>query len=164
MNPSSINTILNRPCGSQNTHSIDVVTSTTSDCDEVLPASSEPSAIARPLILPGCQCRLNCTEKISEEIRKDINEQFWDLDFSCRRTFMLSYINVQGVKRRRPKNTDDANSEQPKEKPRTSTRIYNLRGITVCKVLFLSTLGYRNDKVLSCALSSTSILCRGSPG
>ncbi|XP_046688868.1 uncharacterized protein LOC124374757, partial [Homalodisca vitripennis] len=54
-------------------------------------------------IKPACdvnRCKMKCIQKITEERRKSIYEQFWSLDDSDRKMFILSCVTRKKVARR----------------------------------------------------------------
>lgn len=97
-------------------------------------------------VISGCNstCKKNCTKKISAERRKDINKQFWNMDNTPRKNFMLSSALKGGIKRKTTENSRRSNT--------IKYYLLNENGISqeVCKVFYLTTLGYRKtqDKTL----------------
>nr|CAI5839646.1 unnamed protein product [Callosobruchus analis] len=88
-----------------------------------------------------CQCKLNCTQKISHTRQRDINGQYWQLPKEQQKQFIWD-----SVKQSTTKN---------KTSPREYTYKYYLTSgeaekVSVCKTFFLATLGYEkeNDRML----------------
>ena len=93
----------------------------------------------------GCplSCNWKCCESINEAERIKINEKYWNLDFEHQKRFILDRV-TKSVSKRTTVNTR-----------RESTFQYTIRKQTgevlrVCKLFFLTTLGYKktNDTVL----------------
>lgn len=105
---------------------------------------------------PGCDetCKRKCTSMIHEGRRKAINERFWSLTWSEQKVFISSH--TSRVKPARQKKFPaDSN-----KKNRTQSLSYFLSNeigekIQVCKVFFLTTLGYckTNDKAVRNAVN-----------
>ena len=96
-------------------------------------------------MLPPCNCRAACYSKITDDERVQIHRKYWDSSYKEKRTWILQSIAVEGIKRRR---ADESSSR------RSKSRKYNLNGEVVCKVMFMSTLGYIHDKFITVALNS----------
>ncbi|XP_072172310.1 uncharacterized protein [Diadema setosum] len=105
------------------------------------------NSIHKHPMLPPCSCRARCKDKISHEERTKIWEKFWSLSYNRRRDWISNNV------RRVPKSVIK-NSES--ESRRTCTLLWKIGEIKVCKSFFLSTLGYRNDKVVQFALSNVN--------
>lgn len=96
----------------------------------------------------GCDretCRLKCILNIIENRRKDINYQYWEMNWQDRRSFVHSTCESSET------NTNSKN-EITKRKNVFKFFLTNSDGlrIQVCKPFFLSTLGFKktNDRVL----------------
>ncbi|XP_041358684.1 uncharacterized protein LOC121375341 [Gigantopelta aegis] len=107
-----------------------------------------------PMLAPcGEKCRKQCTQHISTEQRVKIHDEFWTMDYNKRRRWV--YFHVKTTKTKRPR------KESTGAKPREKTRLYvcpdeKSQETFVCKTFFfLHTLGFRSDKVVTTALSST---------
>nr|CAI5821751.1 unnamed protein product [Callosobruchus analis] len=94
---------------------------------------------------PVCKksCKRLCNQKIPATRREKINEEFWNQDWTARRLFVLHTTKKLEVKRR-TKNTLLSDSR------RNNTLKYylkNEKGDTseVCKLFYLSTLGFSNN-------------------
>ncbi|KAG5896687.1 hypothetical protein JTB14_002534 [Gonioctena quinquepunctata] len=107
-------------------------------------------------VKPGCgiNCKKKCSQYIPEGIRK--NTQFWNLKRSDRKNFILQNISKANVARK----TIIACENQFK---RNTTVRYHLKKengeqVPVCKIFFLTTLGYRlnQDKMLRVILHESS--------
>ena len=102
-------------------------------------------------ILPPCSCKKKCIERIPEEIRDTIHKNFWLMESTDeRRLWMCGNIKVQPKKSTKiPSMVPSVNSI----KNRQVTRSYFLsnNGVSeeVCKVMFLHTLGYKHDTILT---------------
>ncbi|KAJ8262374.1 hypothetical protein GJAV_G00165690 [Gymnothorax javanicus] len=100
-----------------------------------------------PLLGPcSDKCRRKCAERVSEEERKNINETFWTLSFEGRRGWFGNNIAIVPVKRRKVQ-ADDM-------KQRDRSLVYSLpmqNGLsqTVCKIMFLHTLGLKTDGMIA---------------
>lgn len=98
---------------------------------------------------PPCKaCRRNCTSKFTELHRQRLNDEFWALDFSGRRQFAKNHISCGPIDRRTG---------------RTERRLYSFNYflknekyelIKVCRMFFLTTLGYAKNN--STLITSTS--------
>lgn len=97
----------------------------------------------------GQKCRKGCSAKFTEEMRIDIHDRYVKLNWEGRGLFIKGFVLPKHVNIRTSGNTN------PK---RQITYKYffnkNLERIEVCKVFFLSTLGYnpKNDRHLHLAL------------
>ena len=95
-------------------------------------------------VLEPCpeSCRMSCNEKLSEEIRKTINFEFWKLNFSECRLWFDAHILIQPIKRRK-------SGSEELEFLCSYSYIYQLpvtsHKVPVCKTMFLSTLGLKTD-------------------
>jgi len=102
-------------------------------------------------LLSPCSCKRKCRESICEERRKDINQQFWELDYGQRRMWIKSQVQVESTKRQKKDSTGDVQ--------RNFSRHYFLsdqedKAHAVCKIFFLRTLGYTSDKVITVTLKN----------
>ena len=95
-------------------------------------------------ILPPCQCRLKCFEKITSERRHEIHHEYWDFKYNARRTWILKNVKLIEPKRRK-KGAINA---------RKNCRDYHLDKVSVCKKMFMNTLGYTADKFITIALKA----------
>lgn len=96
-------------------------------------------------------CRRKCLEKISEERRKAIHSQFWNMDYNARRQWIFSNIRVGEPQRRI--------LEPSSHITRSSTRFYHLPDSEgadqfVCLTFFLHTIGYKNAKIVNHTLKT----------
>lgn len=104
-------------------------------------------------VLPPCKptCKRSCTVKINEEQRNKINREFWNLSWFQRKLFIVSGCKRQTVGRH------TANASR-----RSKTNLYFLTGtdgnVSVCKIFYLTTLGFNatNDSMVQLALRSVS--------
>ena len=97
----------------------------------------------KPLLEP-CNCRAKCVEKLAEPDRVLIHQAYWDMGYSERVTFLMKNVNTVAVKRRKV-NQEEFRKQQ--------SRVYSLNGINVCKVMFMSSLGYSADKFITTAIN-----------
>lgn len=119
--------------------------------------------------LGGCllKCKNKKCSEITDEDRKEIWNEFWSLQYSVRRQWLCRHVRICQVQRRtvQPKNLtvqeylDDDTTEEEKTGRtflKNESREYFLprpclqyKQVKVCKKLFLSTLGYTNDSVIT---------------
>jgi len=100
-------------------------------------------------LLPACSgsCRKKCADKLTEEQRQHINHTYWSLSFGERRSWLDGYINILNVERRRGDTTES-------DMKRSKSLWYTLpqsdgRKVTVCKQMFLHTLGLKTDGMIT---------------
>ena len=94
-------------------------------------------------VLPPCSCKQRCIEKISEEKRKIIFQEFWSFNnFNERRNWIFGHIKQQ-------EKMSSTVSEIRKIKTREYSRSYSFNvnncSIKVCAVFWQHTLGYKHD-------------------
>ena len=106
-----------------------------------------------PLLAVRC-CKKECFTQISHERRRDIYEKYWEMDYDSQRLWLSGKIILLVTKRRR-KSTDKENTRRKCSRSYTLPK-NNANNITVCKEYFLSSLGYRSDKVLTYLYSNNS--------
>ena len=94
--------------------------------------------------LPPCSCRAKCSDKFSVEERLSIWEKFWSLSYNRRRDWICN--NVLEMPKTLRKN-DESKSR------RTYSLVWKFGETQVCKHFFLSSLGFKCDKVVRSALS-----------
>ena len=70
----------------------------------------------------ACNCRMTCSEKITEQERKEIHRCHWDMTYSQRRTWILQNVFVTETKKRRKRDVDEEGSVNK----RSCTRLYQL--------------------------------------
>lgn len=89
-------------------------------------------------------CKKKCTESFTDDERKNINTQYWQMTFSEKRNFISSYVTSLEVKRHRSRESRRNKTLRYYFKCRSGDRV------EVCKIFFLSTLGYNknNDRIL----------------
>ncbi|XP_033111161.1 uncharacterized protein LOC117112195 [Anneissia japonica] len=92
-------------------------------------------------VLPPCGlwCKKQCREKISNEERNTINEEYWRLTLEQQRVWLLSHVESSAPKRRDPNSIN----------PRKHTYKYSMiteekQTVQVCRTFFLSTLGFKH--------------------
>ncbi|CAG9795762.1 unnamed protein product [Diatraea saccharalis] len=100
--------------------------------------------IKHPMLRSLCdgKCKRQCL-KFSEQDRLAIWEQYWNLKFQARRSFLNKFIQLAEIKRLKIATTSAVPS-------RNEIRYYHLPGkdkdlVPVCKRFFLDTLGLRTD-------------------
>ena len=93
----------------------------------------------------GAKCRRRCTDHISEERRREIWSQYWEVTYTERKSWMFYSITPMTTKR----TTTDPESR------RGRSFIYRLQDHKgeprqVCKMFFLSSVGYhpKNDSLV----------------
>lgn len=94
-----------------------------------------------------CRCRLECTVKVSHDVRKLIFDQFHALaDWNNQTQFIVSSVTVLDVKERKKKVCQELCGSISR---RCASRIFYLTSqkIRVCKPVFLSTLGITNKRL-----------------
>ena len=104
--------------------------------------------VAKHPVLPGCHCTKLCAERFAIADRREINQAFWNRDFSGRRAFLDKYASMSHCKPfLRPSRF------RQNVKRRRITIHYSLpdedRLESVCKQMFLHTLGLRTDGMLT---------------
>ena len=84
---------------------------------------------------------------ISDQSRTEIHDEFWSLNYSERRLWMNSYIHINDVKRR----FVQTGNAEPKKKHTVTYFLPQSGGkkIQVCKTMFLHTLGWKTDGVIT---------------
>ena len=111
-----------------------------------------------PLLSP-CSCRKRCYDHVSEASRKEIHKTFWELDQSNRHLWIYNRIkNVQNKKLKK---------KPVSGKNRKHLRHYFLdvnclvagtvEMVNVCQKFFLSSIGYKNDHVISWTLEKQEL-------
>lgn len=97
---------------------------------------------------PPCQnCRLKCSERVSPQIRENMNKEFWSLiGLVNRRSFIIKHVKRVEVKRR----TAAANSKKRNNVFNYYLSDENGEKLKVCKTFFLTTLGFKANN--DCAL------------
>lgn len=108
------------------------------------------------LIRSSCnatKCRLLCNNKIDEEQRKHVNKEFWTMDWMQQKVFILAHCSREVVKRRTTNGESQRNMSVKYHLPDR-----NGEKLVVCKVFFLTTLGYheKNDGVVFRVINQTS--------
>ena len=122
------------------------------------PTEVEPTEEERPQPRPpmrgpcGAQCRRKCTDHISDDRRKEIWRQYWDMTYTERRTWMFHSVTSLETKR-----VCTAGSRRGRT---FSYRLQDQRGEPrrVCKMFFLSMLGYhpKNDSLVMTMMGKAS--------
>ncbi|XP_077417655.1 uncharacterized protein LOC144048992 isoform X2 [Vanacampus margaritifer] len=103
-----------------------------------------------PLALPRHLCRHKCSQRVSEEERRAIFRQFWDLgNFELQNAFICASVKLLDIRRRRPRRQE---RDETRPKNRTYSRKYSLSAgradaAEVCKTFFLATLCISNGRV-----------------
>ena len=97
--------------------------------------------------MPPCKesCSKGCITNFSSDDRALINSRFWKLSFTKRRQWLAAYINQADVKNK---------TSQQKDGGRLSSKEYLLplkdgKNVIVCKLMFLSTLGLKSDRMIT---------------
>ena len=113
--------------------------------DPVYPRTA--AAAKHPLLSPCACIRLLCHTKLTEEQRSELWREFWELNYESQRLWISSHCSRENVKQRK---TDAEN------KKRNVSYQYQLNGVMVCKQMFLRTIGFKSDKILTVTLNSNS--------
>ena len=137
-----------------NTSALNLASSGKKKRHRTLKAKMERNVMNHPL-LPACpsKCVKKCAEEISDEERLTINSCFWKLSFSERRQWLATYILEADVKRRKSEFIE-TDGEHVQTSRRSFSRTYSLplqtgTTATVCKTMFLSTLGMKYDGMVT---------------
>ena len=105
-------------------------------------AEKEPKVSKHPL-LPTCSCKNQCIEKISEERRVIIHQQFWDMSFREQGVWSLDNVHQKAVQRHRSRKGTER---------KFSYEYYLKNGkgekLQVCQQFLLHTLGLKSNKKL----------------
>ena len=112
------------------------------------------AAMKHPFKEINCSCKKKCIEKVSTSARRKIHSEFWQLDVNKRRDFIYNRV------RRSCTNESTVAGHVSR---RESTFTYSLihpdtnEIIPVCKVLFLTTLGFhpKNDAAVMSVMAAT---------
>lgn len=88
-------------------------------------------------------CCLRCSEKLDEQTRAAIIQKIWQYEFSQRRLWLDSHINIYTVKRHRGKSVTKRKHSLTYTLPKSTEKI------AVCKIMFMKTLGMRNDGMIT---------------
>ncbi|KAG9264186.1 uncharacterized protein LOC111196652 [Astyanax mexicanus] len=112
---------------------------------EVEPTEEKQPQPRPPMRSPcGAQCRRKCTDHMSDDRRKEIWKQYWDMTYTERRTWIFHSVTSMETKR-----VSTAGSRRGQT---FSYKLQDQRGEPrrVCKMFFLSTLGYnpKNDSLV----------------
>lgn len=109
---------------------------------------------------PACTCRMKCSTKCNEEMRKAVFEQYWDLgDVNRQRDFISKYVKFLPKSRCRQRLLDN-NDDEVVNSRRNYTYVYNfpllnnVETIQVCKTFFLNTLDISAQVVKTVACKS----------
>ena len=125
-------------------------------------------------ILPPCKCKSRKCN-IDEKYRERLHAEFWRMDSHARKSWLWAHVNFRAPKRRYvvsdtkvenkeneeeiENETEDTLSKSRRELTRQIWLLTVVSGdgsqILVCQKMFLSTLGYRTDKVLRNLQKST---------
>ena len=121
---------------------------------ELLEAGVPRRAVAvKHRIRSVCNCkRLQCYKKFSQEDRQEIWREFWSMDFASQRLFLAGHMSAKEIFQRRPRKEDNVT-----QKRKASYSYHFWTSTEVCKEMFLSTLGFRSDKVLTLCRSTDTI-------
>ena len=103
-------------------------------------------------MLKPCTCKKQCSEKISDDQRTKMHEQFWNLSYDARGNWILQHVKHIAVKRRNRKGCT----------PRSSSYEYSLTDefgtfVNVCQLMFLNTLGYKSNRKLVTIFTKISL-------
>ena len=100
-----------------------------------------------PVLLLPCDCKKNCFENFTEDLRRAINSTFNELSFSECRLWLDNHINETETKRRK---VISENEDPTIRKFSLQFMLPNgTKEIAVCKKMFLATLGRKTDGVIT---------------
>lgn len=106
-------------------------------------------------VRPACSgCKRKCTSKFSEEMRNEINSEFWNLSWYERKLFIVSNCSSISTKR----------ASSPNCVRKRHFHFFmraNCEKLAVCKTFFLTTLGFEksNDIVMRHAMLNVEDSC-----
>lgn len=128
--------------------------------DNQTPTNSNPSHknsleenLNKYPLLPPCRCRKHCYNLFSQQARIHIHRSYWTLDHFSRSVWILNRIKSKPVAKLKKPTTSGTN--------RSCVRLYylelslkidNPEMVNVCQRFFLSTLGYKSDKIITYTL------------
>ena len=95
----------------------------------------------------SCHCKKKkCHLTINEEERRKIYDGFWELDYNQRKQFVAKHMQTFPLK-----------SHTTNDSKRNNSRCYYLTSetVNVCKIMFLNTLGFKNDSILTTVANTT---------
>lgn len=110
-------------------------------------------------VKPGCneKCLKKCMTLLNQEDREAINKAYWDMSWQEQHAFVDAHTYVAVPKRKI--------TSEPKRKPKRNFVLKKQDGTQkdVCKIFFLTTLGYlkNNDRILHKTFTDSSIDKRG---
>ncbi|XP_053626057.1 uncharacterized protein LOC128683960 [Plodia interpunctella] len=116
---------------------------------------AEKKKLKYPLIEETCgnKCNRQCSLFTLEE-RKTIWENYWNINFESRKSFLIKCIKIQNIKRRKV-TEKNPNPKYAKNEsrfyflPKLNEGDENMEEVNVCKNFFLKTLGYKTDAVIT---------------
>lgn len=109
--------------------------------------------LRRHPLLPACRCRKHCYNLFSEQSRTHIHRSFWSLDHFSRGLWIFNRITNKPVsKLKKPTKSGSNRSCVRAYFLETSFKVHNPEIVNVCQKFFLSTLGYKSDKVITYTL------------
>ena len=104
-------------------------------------------------LLPPCRCRKHCYKLFTEQSRTQIHRSFWTLDHFSRGVWIFNHIAKKPVsKLKKPTKSGTNRSCTRAYYLETSCKVNNPEIVSVCQRFFLSTLGYKSDKVITYTL------------
>lgn len=97
-------------------------------------------------VRPPCSdsCRRKCSEKLSDDVRENVNRKFYSMNFGERRVWLEGYVQLLDVKRPRSEAI-----QRRKQSLWYSLPQADGSRVTVCKQMFLSTLGLKTDGMIT---------------
>ena len=111
------------------------------DTDSIKSEANRIRTMKKHEILLPCQCeKLKCSSNISEEERRRIWTHYWSLSYPYRKHWLKMNMSKKSIGR----HTGTSAGKQ-----KLVSWSYQLAGKRVCKSMFLRTLGYTSDKVLT---------------
>lgn len=108
-------------------------------------AARERRRQGRGVINEKCACHLSCSGKITEEHRKVLNEQYWNMDLKEQKAFVKAHSEPGQVKRRRVPVDPLGGGTEVKKAFTYSFWLPDHQGElqSVCCTFFLNTIGFR---------------------
>ena len=103
-------------------------------------------------LLDKCSCKRSCIDKLPEVQRKNIHTSFWELEYNEQKIWVFQHVIQSSPKQANPNNSGTA------QKAVREYWMPSAKGeqVTVCKHMFMSTLGYTADKFITTALNTTT--------
>ena len=98
---------------------------------------------AKHPILSACTCKDRCYEKIDQNRRENLHNEYWDNSYNDRKGWIFNNSSIISSKTPAP------------NRKRREYFFTNKNGIKVCAAFFLRTLGYSSNSVIKCLEKSS---------